>query len=51
MMTIDGIIALCSSIAALATAVAAFLNIKEMQRQRATTYHPELIITEKTFIF
>jgi hypothetical protein len=50
MMKIDGIIALSSSIAALATAVAAFLNIKEMQRQRATTYHPELIITEKTFI-
>ncbi len=49
-MTTDRIIALFSSIAALPTAGAALWNIVEMKRQRADTYRPELIITEKTFI-
>lgn len=43
MLTIDQTIALVSGIATLATAVATFLTIKEIAKQRKASYKPEII--------
>ena len=48
-MTIDQIIALVSSIGACLAALAALLAVLEMKRQRAATYHPELVLSQKVF--
>jgi len=48
-MTIDQIIALFSSIGACLAALAALWAVQEMKRQRAATYHPELVLSQKIF--
>jgi hypothetical protein len=48
-MTIDQIIALVSSIVACLGAVVNFCTLREMKKQRAAAYQPELVVSEKTF--
>jgi hypothetical protein len=48
-MTIDQIIALSASIAACLTAVATFLTVRQIAKQRASSYHPELAISRIYF--
>ena len=48
-MTIDQVIALAASVGACLAAVATFLTVLEMVKQRASSYRPELIIAKVTF--
>ena len=48
-MTVDTWLALLVNGATLITAVAALLAIREMKRQRESSYRPELILDESTF--
>ncbi len=48
-MTVDQAIALFSSISGCLAALAALWAVREMKKQRAATYHPELVVSKKIF--
>ena len=48
-MTVDQLIALSASLAAFASATATFLTIRQMARQRETSYRPELVFSSTRF--
>ena len=48
-MSADQVIALIASIGACFSAIAAFLTIRQVSKQREASYHPELVITRTKF--
>jgi len=48
-MTIDQGIALATSIAACLSALAAFFTIRQVSKQRESSYHPELAVSRTKF--